>query len=85
MSKPIQISVAPGTSKANKTGSWRTMRPIFKHDTCNDCRICVLVCPDACISGADNIYEANLDYCKGCGICAHECPVNDIDMIPEAK
>ena len=85
MSKPIQLSVAPGTSKVNKTGSWRTMRPIFKHDTCNDCRICVLVCPDACITGSDNVYNANLDYCKGCGICAHECPVNDIDMTPEVK
>lgn len=85
MSKPIQISVAPGTSRVNKTGSWRTMRPIFKHDTCNDCRICVIVCPDACISGADNVYNADLDYCKGCGICAHECPVDDIDMVPEVK
>jgi len=85
VSKPIQISVAPGTSKVNKTGSWRTMRPIFKHDTCNDCRICVTVCPDACVSGADFVYDANLDYCKGCGICAHECPVNDIDMVPEVK
>ena len=85
MSKPIQISVAPWTSKVNKTGSWRTMRPIFKHDACNDCRICVLVCPDACITGSDNVYNANLDYCKGCGICSHECPVNDIDMAPEVK
>jgi pyruvate ferredoxin oxidoreductase delta subunit len=85
MSKPIQISVAAGTSKVNKTGSWRTMRPIFKHDTCNDCRICVLVCPDACITGYDNVYDADLDYCKGCGICAYECPVDDIDMVVEVK
>lgn len=85
MSKPIQISVAAGTSKVNKTGSWRTMQPIFKHDTCNDCRICVLVCPDACITGYDNVYDADLDYCKGCGICAHECPVDDIDMVVEVK
>lgn len=85
MSKPIQLSVAPGTSKANKTGSWRTMRPIFKHDTCNDCRICVIVCPDACVIGGDFVYNADLNYCKGCGICAHECPVDDIDMITEVK
>ncbi len=85
MSKPIQISVAPGTSKVNKTGSWRTTRPIFKHDTCNDCRSCGLVCPDACITGYDNVYDADLDYCKGCGICAYECPVDDIDMVVEVK
>jgi len=25
------------------------------------------------------------DYCKGCGMCANECPVKDIDMVPEVK
>lgn len=85
MSKPTLIAVGPGTSKVNKTGSWRTNMPVFKHDTCNDCRICVLVCPDACIFGQDFKYNADLDYCKGCGICAYECPVDDIDMVLEVK
>ena len=26
---------------------------------------------------------ANLDYCKGCGICARECPTHCIGMVPE--
>jgi len=85
MSKPIQITSLPGSSKVNKTGSWRTSRPIFKHDTCNDCRICVLVCPDACVTGENKVYDANLDFCKGCGICAYECPVDDIEMVLEVK
>lgn len=25
------------------------------------------------------------DYCKGCGICANECPLGVIDMIPEVR
>jgi len=25
------------------------------------------------------------DYCKGCGICAEECPVRAISMTPEKK
>ncbi|MFP3483271.1 MAG: 4Fe-4S binding protein, partial [Caldivirga sp.] len=25
----------------------------------------------------------NYDYCKGCGICANECPVKAIKMVPE--
>lgn len=85
MSKPILTSVGPGTSKVNKTGAWRTLVPIFKHDTCNDCRICVQVCPDACITGENSVYNADLDFCKGCGICAYECPVDDIDMVLEVK
>lgn len=24
-------------------------------------------------------------YCKGCGICAEECPIDVIDMVPEVK
>jgi len=27
--------------------------------------------------------DFDLDYCKGCGMCAAECPVKDIDMVPE--
>ena len=28
-------------------------------------------------------YEFNLDHCKGCGICASECPCGAIVMEPE--
>jgi Pyruvate/2-oxoacid:ferredoxin oxidoreductase delta subunit len=42
------------------------------------------VCPDnAVIKLANGKYEFNLDYCKGCGICAHECPCGAIEMVPE--
>ncbi|MFP3216806.1 MAG: 4Fe-4S binding protein, partial [Vulcanisaeta sp.] len=27
--------------------------------------------------------EIDYDHCKGCGICAHECPVKAIKMVPE--
>ena len=26
----------------------------------------------------------NYEYCKGCGICANECPCGAIDMVPES-
>ena len=28
-------------------------------------------------------YEFNYDYCKGCGVCAQECPCGHIKMVPE--
>jgi Pyruvate/2-oxoacid:ferredoxin oxidoreductase delta subunit len=28
-------------------------------------------------------YEIDYDYCKGCGICAAECPCGAIAMVPE--
>ena len=32
----------------------------------------------------DGYFEPNLYYCKGCGICSHECPKDVITMIEEA-
>jgi pyruvate ferredoxin oxidoreductase delta subunit len=28
-------------------------------------------------------YEVDLAFCKGCGICAHECPRKALTMKPE--
>ncbi len=51
---------------------------------CFECDNCFGVCPDnAVIKLADGKYEFNLDYCKGCGVCAHECPCGAIEMVPE--
>jgi len=33
----------------------------------------------------DNFYEHNYDYCKGCGVCANECPTDAIKMVLEEK
>jgi pyruvate ferredoxin oxidoreductase delta subunit len=41
-------------------------------------------CPEGCITeDKDGFFEANLDYCKGCGICAHECWPAAIKMVNE--
>ncbi len=54
---------------------------------CFSCDNCFGVCPDNAVlkPGADGEpYAFDLDFCKGCGICAHECPCGAIEMIPEA-
>lgn len=51
---------------------------------CFGCDNCYGLCPDNAITKlAPGKFEVNLDYCKGCGICAHECPCGAIDMVDE--
>ncbi len=50
--------------------------------TCNLCLQCVSYCPDASIrpDGEKDAVAVDLDHCKGCGICAYECPRGVITM-----
>lgn len=51
---------------------------------CFGCDNCFGVCPDNAIKKIKpGEYEFKYDYCKGCGICAEECPCGSIMMIPE--
>ena len=53
---------------------------------CFECDGCLGSCPeDAVIKlGPGNRFRFDYDYCKGCGLCAAECPCGAIDMVPEA-
>ena len=43
--------------------------------TCIACDTCLIFCPDVAISrAAPGRYSIAYDYCKGCGVCAEECP-----------
>ncbi len=82
----MDITAQPGTSMTNKTGSWRTYRPVFDHSKCIACGTCDRVCPEGiCHQTKDGKYDTDLDYCKGCGLCAAECPVKCIKMELEEK
>jgi NADPH-dependent glutamate synthase beta subunit-like oxidoreductase len=52
---------------------------------CFSCDNCYGVCPDNAVIklGPEKQYEIDLDFCKGCGLCAAECPCGAIEMIPE--
>jgi 2-oxoacid:acceptor oxidoreductase delta subunit (pyruvate/2-ketoisovalerate family) len=54
--------------------------------TCFSCDNCYGMCPDNAVlktGAADEPYAFDYDYCKGCGICAAECPCGAIEMVPE--
>ncbi len=52
---------------------------------CFECDNCYGVCPDNAVIklGPGNRFKINYDYCKGCGICAAECPCGAIRMETE--
>ena len=55
--------------------------------SCFACDNCYGVCPDNAVIKLDPTgsyaYEIDYDFCKGCGICAQECPCGAIEMVPE--
>lgn len=89
--KVINSNSTPGEGDAGKTGSWRVERPIIDLSKCTPakkqksvCHLCWLYCPDAVVT-KEIEPKINLEYCKGCGICAEECPTKAIEMIEERE
>jgi pyruvate ferredoxin oxidoreductase delta subunit len=81
----------PGPGDAGKTGSWRVLRPVIDVTVCIPaktnkmaCFNCWLYCPDGIISRTIPP-RIDYDYCKGCEICAEECPANAISMVEETE
>lgn len=75
-----------GTAREFKTGDWRSQRPIWNEDKCIHCLQCWIFCPDSSIMVKDGkMTGIDYDYCKGCGICANQCPVDALEMEQEKK
>lgn len=73
-----------GTAKKYVTGGWRTERPVWDEEKCSQCLQCYMFCPDSSIVVKDGkMVSIDLEHCKGCGICARECPKFCIEMVPE--
>ncbi len=73
----------PSAGEAGRTGDWRYNTPVIDHGKCigkETCLYCWLYCPDGLISREFPL-EIDLEYCKGCGICAEECPRGAIEMV----
>lgn len=77
----------PGTSAKMKTGLWRTERPVIDQDRCRKCWWnCATICPDSAIF-LDEAGFPQIDYthCKGCLVCAAQCPRHAIGVVPEKR
>jgi len=85
-SLPIGAAVLePGSSLKYKTGDWRAFKPVVDKEKCINCFFCWIYCPDAALVRKEEGIEINYDYCKGCGICAKECPKEAIKMVEAQK
>lgn len=77
-----------GTAEKFETGDWRSRRPVWDANKCIHCLICWVYCPDGAIIVREGKFsEFDFRHCKGCGICAQECPprASAITMVDEYK
>ncbi len=76
-----------GSCKEFHTGNWRTSgRPVMDRDTCVECGICWILCPDTAFRpAAEGGYVWDARYCKGCGICVESCPKGALSMEEESR
>jgi len=75
--------VNPGLSDAAAT---REAERCISCGTCIACDTCLIFCPDVAIArAAGGRYTIAFDYCKGCGICAKECPRSAMRMEEEGQ
>ena len=69
------LILEPGNAVEYKTGGWRTFKPVHDKEKCINCLFCWMYCPDSAIKVEDGkVVGIDLEHCKGCGICAKECP-----------
>jgi pyruvate ferredoxin oxidoreductase delta subunit len=48
--------------------------------------MCQTLCPEGCVrEDTEGFFDPDYSYCKGCGICATECPKEAITMKQEEK
>ncbi len=73
------------TKGLDETNALYEARRCLSCGNCFECDNCYGVCPDNAVIklGPGKRFQINYDYCKGCGMCAAECPCGAIAMVAE--
>jgi len=75
----IQLGISAGAA-AEEAGR------CFHCGACVECDNCLIFCPDLSVKkDGDGNYYIDYDYCKGCGICVHECPRDAMSIDEEIR
>ncbi|MCP5092202.1 MAG: glutamate synthase, partial [Gammaproteobacteria bacterium] len=69
----------------NESNALFEARRCMSCGNCFECDNCYGVCPDNAINklGPGKRFQFKYDYCKGCSLCATECPCGAIKIVPE--
>jgi 2-oxoacid:acceptor oxidoreductase delta subunit (pyruvate/2-ketoisovalerate family) len=73
------------TQGLDETNALYEARRCLSCGNCFECDNCYGVCPDNAVIklGPGKRFRFDYDFCKGCGVCAQECPCGAIAMVPE--
>jgi pyruvate ferredoxin oxidoreductase delta subunit len=74
-------SYEPGSMAQGGKGRELSAAPRVEVGKCTRCLACWIFCPDSAVVVTDTAVDINLAHCKGCGICATECPEGAIGMV----
>jgi 2-oxoacid:acceptor oxidoreductase delta subunit (pyruvate/2-ketoisovalerate family) len=69
----------------DETNALYEARRCLSCGNCFECDNCYGICPDNAVIklGPGSRFRFDYDYCKGCGMCAQECPCGAITMVAE--
>lgn len=83
--KSPRIAPSSRLGRYTRSQAVSSARRCFQCGTCNFCFRCYDYCPDLAIlmDAKAKRREIDYDHCKGCGICAEECPRGAIAWVKE--